>query len=76
MKIGVVGSSLFRQDGRYTGTHDVGVTCRTAVRRYALLYVLNPFSSANIFKKMTWWKRNFIISVFLLWKIRVKNGFF
>jgi len=53
MKIGVVGSSLFRQDGRYTGTHDVGVTCSIAVQSYALLYVLNPFSSANIFKKMT-----------------------
>jgi len=53
MKIGVVERAVFRKDRRYTGTHDVGVTCRTAVRRYTILYVLNQFSSANIFKKMT-----------------------
>jgi len=45
MKIAVVGSAVFRKERRNTGTHDVGVTCRNAVRCYNLLYVLYPFSS-------------------------------
>jgi len=77
MKIGALGSSVFRKDGRYTGTRDVAwVSLVTLWDVTTFLYVLNQFFSANVFKKMTWWKGNFIISVqLLLWKFRVKNEF-